>query len=379
MPTASSLKDLIRIRHANRRYIDSLNGNLGSALGFKRRTGQRNVSSKPAILIFVPRKIDPKWLDRGQAIKKELEGPDGLRCPVDVVEGGKYEDTEIWTYDEFNEQDQLVSWERLRGPHPLSEAQLRLREQLRGWSKKVMPGAQLAGFERDGSGYYGTLGCFARDADGMLGFITNQHVADRRNNTLYFPEHDGVPIGIATKLLEWVPDEKRLKGIVNERRAKFRVDCAFVELSAQIDDADIEPRLPVLDAGGRVKYVELGEPVDLDLNTMGPVGQAVVGVGRTRSFQRGTIAAFGYEYHDVGSTSRYTDYLIIGEDGNEFSDPGDSGKLVVTDDARAQPVALLWGGWREQLRVGRGQENWTYAIDINQVIERLDVEIVKRM
>ena len=58
-----------------------------------------------------------------------------------------------------------------------------------------MPGAQLAGFERDGNGYYGTLGCFARDADGVLGFITNQHVADRRNNTLYFPEHVQFSLG----------------------------------------------------------------------------------------------------------------------------------------------------------------------------------------
>ncbi len=77
MPAASSLEDLIRIRHANRRYIDSLNGNLGSALGFKRHTAEPGVSGEPAILIFVPRKIDPKWLG-GQVIRKELKGPDGL-------------------------------------------------------------------------------------------------------------------------------------------------------------------------------------------------------------------------------------------------------------------------------------------------------------
>ncbi len=95
MPAASSLEDLIRIRHANRGYIDSLNGNLGSALGFKRRTAEPGVSAEPAILIFVPRKIDPKWLGGDQVIRKELKGPDGLTCPVDVVEGGKYEDTTL--------------------------------------------------------------------------------------------------------------------------------------------------------------------------------------------------------------------------------------------------------------------------------------------
>ena len=85
MPAASSLKDLIRIRHQNRAYIDSINENLGSALGFKRRTGEE-ASEDPAILIFVPRKINPKWLG-DQVIKKELSGPGGLSCLVDVVEG----------------------------------------------------------------------------------------------------------------------------------------------------------------------------------------------------------------------------------------------------------------------------------------------------
>ncbi len=68
--------------------------------------------------------------------------------------------------------------------------------------------------------------------------------------------------------------------------------------------------------------------------------------------------------------------MIIGEDGTEFGDPGDSGKLIVTDDDNSRPVALLWGGRHEQLRVGRGQENWTYAIDINQMPELLGVTIV---
>ena len=165
---------------------------------------------------------------------------------------------------------------------------------------------------------------------------------------------------------------------MDEPRAKYVLDSAFVELYVDIEDAEVEPRIPLLDDGGQIVYKELGDPLELDLDTMGPVGQEVVGVGRTRSFQRGTITAFGYEYHDEGTSSRYTDYLIVGEDGSEFSDPGDSGKLIVTRDGQ-RPVALLWGGWREQLRAGRGQENRTYAIDINLVLEKLRVELVKAM
>jgi hypothetical protein len=378
MPAASSLKDLIRIRHANRVYIEGLNGNLGSALGFKRKTGQ-TMSKEPAVLIFVPRKIDPKWIAGDQLIKKNLTGPDGLTCPTDVVEGGKYEDTRIWAHDEHTAEDFLVGWEKLRGPAPLTDSQLWLRGKLRGWSEKVMPGAQLAAFDSADDSYYGTLGCFARrKEDGMLGFVTNHHVAGKVNNILYFPETFGRPIGITAKVFEWIADQTRLGGIVDEPKAKYVLDSAFVELSVDIEDAEVEPRLPVLDDGDQIVYKKLGDPLELDLDTMGPVGHEVVGVGRTRSFQRGTIAAFGYEYHDEGTTSRYTDYLIIGEDGNEFSDPGDSGKLIVLRDG-LRPVALLWGGWRERLREGRGQENWTYAIDINLVLERLDVEIVKAL
>jgi len=378
MTAASSLKDLLRIRHANRDYIESLNENLGSALGFKRKTGQE-ASNEPAVLIFVPRKIDPKWIAGDQLIKKTLEGPDGLTCPTDVVEGGKYEDTQIWAHDESAAEDFLVGWEELRGPAPLTDSQLWLRGKLRGWSGKVMPGAQLAAFDSGGDSYYGTLGCFARrKEDGMLGFVTNHHVAGKVNNILYFPETFGRPIGITAKAFEWIADQTRFDGIVDEPKAKYVLDSAFVELSVDIDDAEVEPRLPVLDDGDQIVYKKLGDPLELDLDTMGPVGQEVVGVGRTRSFQRGTIAAFGYEYHDEGETSRYTDYLIIGEDGNEFSDPGDSGKLIVLRDG-LRPVALLWGGWTERLRKGRGQENWTYAIDINLVLERLDLEIVKEL
>jgi hypothetical protein len=108
---------------------------------------------------------------------------------------------------------------------------------------------------------------------------------------------------------------------------------------------------------------------------MGPLGKKVISIGRTRGIQRGTIVAFGYEWYDA-EASIYTDYLVIGEHGGAFSDHGDSGKLIVTDDATHRPVALLWGGWYEKLRKGVGQENWTYAIDINKALGKLEVDIL---
>lgn len=375
MPAAQSLRDLLRIRFENRRYIDSINGNLGSALGFKKRSGE-DISDEPAVLIFVPHKVDSKWLPDSQVVKTTLEGPDGLTCPADVVEGSKYVDTILWAHDPVEQFDYQKSWEDLRGGPAIQGENLELREQLRGWTDRIMPGCQLAGFDQGGDGYYGTLGCFAADRDnGKRGFITNQHVASHVGNSLFFPVHEARKIGTVRRTLEFVSDEDAFGRIIDEDRAQVRVDCAFVELDPGVADDEIDRRLPTSVAGG-IEMVPLGEPLPFSFDSMSPVGRRVVGAGRTRSFQRGTITAFAYEYRDTQDRSTYTDFLIVGDDGAEFSDRGDSGKLIVTEEG-ARPVALLWGGWREQLRQGQQQENWTYAIDINYVSDLLGVDILR--
>ena len=112
---------------------------------------------------------------------------------------------------------------------------------------------------------------------------------------------------------------------------------------------------------------------------MGPIGTRVVGVGRTSSYQRGTISAFAYEHIDVEDDARYTDYLIAGDDSKPFSQPGDSGKIILTDERTPRPVALHWGGSYEKLRPGKDQEKWSYAIDINVVLDLLDVDVVSEL
>ena len=99
-------------------------------------------------------------------------------------------------------------------------------------------------------------------------------------------------------------------------------------------------------------------------------------MSRTRGVQRGTVAGYAYEWRD-GEESIYTDLLVIGEEGEVFSDKGDSGKILVTDDEVHRPVALLWGGWQERLRQGREQENWTYAIDLGKVLDRLHLQLLE--
>ena len=299
---------------------------------------------------------------------------------MDVVEGGKFDDTILRTIDPETEDDRLVWWSDLRGDAALSEAKLNLRERLRGWSDRVTPGSQIAGIDLAGDGYLGTLGCFARDrGSGELGFITNQHVGDHEGNVLYFPLPGARRVGIVQRMREFVLDQARFAGLINEPTARFRIDCAFVALHDDLPGDDIDTAVPVLRGDGEAELRRLGSPAALNLESMEPIGQRVVGVGRTRSFQRGTIVAFAYEYHDEHGDSRYTDYLIVGEEGDEFSDHGDSGKLIMTDDDDLRPIALLWGGWQERLRRGREQENWTYAIDIGYVLDKLGVDIVREL
>lgn len=119
MADAKSLRDLLLIRNANQATLDLINGSLGTALGYKRAT-DRNVPEhgKPAIVVFVPRKINKRWLAPGQEIPKSLEGPDGLVCPVDVVEGSKASDILFRTINPTTGADEIQSWIALRDPPP---------------------------------------------------------------------------------------------------------------------------------------------------------------------------------------------------------------------------------------------------------------------
>lgn len=375
MPEAKNLRQLLEIRDKNRDYLDSINDNLGTALGYKKYTDQSSPSNEPAILLFVPRKIEKKWLPPGQEIKKELKAGN-LRCPVDVVEGRKFADTQLVIVDDYGKINE-VSWSALRGLPEISEGANRLRERLRGWTEKLIPGAQLAAYDKAGDGYYGTLTCFARDAQGQLGFITNQHVADHVGNVLLFPDFNGKRAGVVSDVVDIIADEVRFPGIIDEPLAHYNLDCAFVRLGPDVKAADIDPRHANVTKSGRITMRKLGPPLDLDLDTMGPVGRRVIGIGRTMSFQRGTVWGFAYEFSDNSAPRRslYTDLLVVGEDGVQFSAPGDSGKLIVTDDNARRPVGLLWGGWLERLRSTRGLEDWSYAVDINVVLNRLGATI----
>ncbi|MEM7130245.1 MAG: hypothetical protein AAF702_28200 [Chloroflexota bacterium] len=382
MAQAKNLRELLLIREAEHDYINAITGNLGSAIGLKNGDGD------PCVIVFVEQKIDSKWLMSGQLIKRTLNGPNGLTCPTDVVQGRTYEiDRDIHLLDIMPGLNSgnlpVVSRQEFLGPPPLQTAgQIALLEQVRGWGTSITPGAQL--FHQDG--WFGTLGCFARKSSGTKGILTNEHVAGPVGSKLFFPNANGIHIATVQETFRAISDEARFPGIIDEPTARYHVDCAFAELNPMVALADLDAKIPTLDSGDNIAHRELGDPLPLDLDTLGPLGMPVLGIGRTRSFQRGTVAGFAYSFFVNNSSvpgfppsKSYTDLLIVGEDTDQFSAPGDSGKLIVTNDVDLRPVGLLWGGWKERLRQGRMQEDWTYAIDINKVLDLLKVSIAKRI
>ncbi len=344
MRQASSIADLLRIRAANAALIERVNGHLGTALGFK--TVKSKLTRDPAVIIFVPRKVSSSLLPKSQIVPEILKTRGGVWCPTDVVVGAK-------ALDEPPSA-------------PLTPRNEKIVAELQSGNVGILGGIQLAGYDTDGRGYLGTAACVVkRRVDGKVGLLTNQHVGGPAGRPIYHPDPGRFGIGYTRASFEYDPDEYYFNKLINEEEAYYRVDCSFIELSDQAAKL-AKPGLHDLGA--------IGSPLPLDLSTMGPLGRRVVSIGRTRGIEHGTIVAFGYEWFDE-EQSIYTDYLVIGDAGQVFSDHGDSGKLIVTDDAKQNAVALLWGGWYERLRRGHGQENWTYAIDVNKVLNKLEVDI----
>jgi hypothetical protein len=306
-----------------------------------------------------------------------------LSCPTDVVSGESDSDLKLQVFDRWEKDGGFrpLSW--VVDTDPLSAKNLELLDGLRGAFESLTPGCQLAYRDRAGDSFYGTLACFARDrASGLLGFLTNQHVGDFPGNSLWFPDLDFRGVGSVVRNVLEVNVRDRYD-LTSTARGTCKVDAGFCELAPSILPAEVNFQLPLLEASPAgagtepetLVFRQLGTPRPLDLDTLGPLGEAVIGVGRTRGFQRGLISSFAFEFRDEQGRRHFSDYQIVGEGSGEFSDPGNSGTLIVTSSG-LEPVALLWGGAWARRRRGRALENWTEATDINLILDLLEIEIV---
>lgn len=366
---AENLGDLLDIRDLHHARLAAIPGVMGTALG---RTGD----GSPGLLVFVRYKVAAKWVARQHLIPGELTGPSGQVCPVAVIEGAA--DVDVSLLAELSDGTRVrLPAAQLLPETPLDATRRELRGYLRGWSERLLPGSQLAAAGAGGAAREGTLACFVRDARGVHGVLASEHVAGEVGQALYHPAPWGRAVARTARRVLAIADELRFAGRVDQPDAYYSVDAAFATLAPGLGADDVEPRMPYLRADGRFELRPLGPPWQLSLAGMDPVGRAVVSVGRTRSFQRGRIVAFGYRWESAQGSEFFTDYLVVGDGVEPFSAPGDSGKLLAIDEpAGLRPVGLLWGGAAGEMLLGGPQSRWSYAADLGMVLGRLEVELV---
>ena len=103
------------------------------------------------------------------------------------------------------------------------------------------------------------------------------------------------------------------------------------------------------------------------------VGMAIQKMGRTTCFTTGTISSISGRFkinYGGGKVAKFINQIVIVSPGppNNFGGPGDSGSLIVTQDACPQAVALLFAG--------SGNQKQTLANPISDVLSGLGVTMV---
>jgi hypothetical protein len=215
----------------------------------------------------------------------------------------------------------------------------------------------------------GTLGARVVDAAGVVYILSNNHVLANGNNaaigdaTLQPGAFDG---GTAA---DQIGTLAAYRPIVFTSSASNTIDGAL----AQVDGSAIGFGTPTDDgygAPGTALFGDAnGDGVFDDRNAL--LGVPVQKYGRTTKLTKGQITGVNatlticYEVLFIFCTksARFVDQIIIEPAG--FSGGGDSGSLIVTDDANKSPVALLFAGSSTQ----------TIANRLDLVLDYFDVAI----
>ncbi len=208
----------------------------------------------------------------------------------------------------------------------------------------------------------GTLGALVEDAGKRAYVLSNNHVLARSdqasvgdlivqpglidNNCAPFGDQaesaTGSSIAPVAFLTGWLPLDS------NETNA----DAAIAQVAARA----VDPGGSILELGARQPDSTLGAAPPGVSSTGGrgeaaPLGLEVAKSGRTTGLTCGGVAAVDLDvevdyFRDCAETRPYLTKTFtrqIGVSGNQFSDSGDSGALVV-DAANAEPVGLLFAG-----------------------------------
>jgi hypothetical protein len=215
----------------------------------------------------------------------------------------------------------------------------------------------------------GTLGALIEDAGKREYILSNNHVLAKSDHAAVgdaiiqpgLIDNNCTPLGESSG----VQPVASLTGWLPLRSRQTNADAAI----AQVTSRAMDPGGNILELGGRQSDGTLaaappgisstsgrGETATLDLK--------VAKSGRTTGLTCGGIWAIDLDvtvdyYLDCAETRPYltkTFHHQLGLSGNQFSDAGDSGALVV-DAANAEPVGLYFAGGTDALGVSQGVAN----------------------
>lgn len=355
---ASTLLELMTIRAYHSKSLRQCG--LGTAIGFRTRNGE--LTSTPAIIVFVARKVHTQWLHEMQILPSSVEGPGGIWCDVDVVE---------------------FSYFGVPATIPKEQMFSKVLDGLRGMDATIGSGTQVASQET-----YGTLGALVQSQIGLreLGFITNRHVAvdlDFPCQKMFHPLPPnlgpGVSLGAVNRATSFVKDDLWYGIFAGVNPETFvRADGAFIPFFETFDISKVTTSIKEAGSVGKVYKV------DLQAQIGSIVGRQVVKVGRSSGCTKGMIMGYAVEYNDENGFCFLTDFLIVGENKKSFDLEGDSGSLILLTDEndaqKLQPVGLIWGGTancgRLKLRTEHGPENWTSGVDLGRLLDILQLDII---
>jgi hypothetical protein len=215
----------------------------------------------------------------------------------------------------------------------------------------------------------GTLGALVEDAGKRQYLLSNNHVLAKSDHASVgdtivqpglidnncTPFGDGAGVEPVASLTGWLALSSR----------QTNADAAI----AQVTSRAVDPGGSILELGGRLADGTLAAAPPGISSTGGrgetaSINQQVAKSGRTTGLTCGGVSALDLDvtvdyYLDCAETRPYLSKTFthqLGLSGNQFSDAGDSGALVV-DAANAEPVGLYFAGGTDIAGVSQGVAN----------------------
>lgn len=220
------------------------------------------------------------------------------------------------------------------------------RNAFQGTMRPLEPGAQIGMKDK---GFVGTLGCFVRDAHGLL-LLTNSHVA--ADEGAVAPGWViGQPFGSSpvAVLDRFVPFSTTAPNLVDAAVARLdRRLRAIVGWTSAIN--------------GSIRGARALTPDDL--------GAPAFKAGRTTQVTAGRVSVVELDGLQVGydrGVLTFNDQIEVVSDAGAFSQPGDSGSLIV--DAQGVGIGLLFAGGPS------GTRDLTYANPLPVALSLLGVTL----